>query len=248
MDNKSLTVIIPAYREARNLKLAYESVLRILQKAGIHDYEIFIITNTRRDGSHDGTPDIAAQIAKENKYTKFLHNNRYVGLGYKYRQGIKAATKNHVILIPSSGEFIENSVVEVLKHISEAEIIVTYNANPGAREFKRRFVSKGFTLLCNILFGLNLKYYNGLNILPRRYVQNIPLKCDGFTYMAEIIIYLVKSNISYVEIPWEVKPAIGPLALHSAFNFRSVFEAIITLASLFWKIHFLQRRIVANSS
>ena len=243
MKDKSLTIIIPAYCEVNNLESAHESVLRILKKAQISDYEIIIITNTRRDGSNDGTPAIAARISQNYPHTRSLHNDFYVGLGYKCRQGFKASTKNYVMLIPGSGEFVEDSITGVLKSIGKAEIIVTYNANPEAREFKMRFISKSFTILCNALFGLNLKYYNGLNILPRRYLQKVPMKCNNFAYMAEIIIYLIKSNVGYIEVPWDVKPATGPLALHSAYNLRSVLETLGTLASLFWNIHFKRTRV-----
>ena len=243
MPNRSLTVIVPAYREIKNLLPAYESILRILEKSKINDYEIIIITNTRRDGTDDGPPDVAAQIASDYPHTRHIHNDTYVGLGYKYYQGAQAATKNYLIMIPSSGEFVEDTIPGVINHIGKAEIIVTYNSNPHSRAFKRRFVSKGFTILCNTLFGLNLKYYNGLNILPRKDIKDIPTRSEGFTYMAEILVYLIKSGVSYIEIPWDVKPAKGPQALHSAFNFRTVLESLGTVANLVCQVHFLRKRI-----
>ena len=224
--NKSVTVVISAYCEIKNLEPAYESVFRILGKAGISDYEIIIVTNTRRDGSDDGTPVLAARLAKENERTRSIHNNSYVGLGYKYRQAAKVATKDYIMPIPGSNEFDEDSVVRVLDNVGRSEMIITYNNNPETRELKRRFISRGFTLLCNGLFGLNLKYYNGMNILPVKYLQKIPAKCDDFAYMAENLIYLVKSGVSYSEVSWDVKPAIGLAVLHSAFNLRTVLETL----------------------
>lgn len=247
MTNQSLAIIIPAYREINNLLPAYEGVLRIVQKADIVDHEIIIITNTRRDGTDDGTPALAAKIAAEHEHTRHMHNNSYVGLGYKFYQGARAATKDYVMLIPGSGEFVEDTVVGIIKYIGEADIIVTYNSNPESRAFKRRIVSRCFTIMCNLLFGLHLRYYNGLNILPRKYMKNIPAKSEGFTYMAEILIYLIKSGVSYIEIPWDVKPANDPQALHSAFNLRTVFETLGTLARLFWQVHFLRKRAVLSS-
>lgn len=230
---------MPAYNEVKNLRLAHESVLRILQKAGIFNYEIIITTGMRRDGSRDDTTDIANRIAEEYEFTKSLYCDHFVGLGHKYHEAVQVATKEYIILIPGDGEFIEDSIVDVLGHIGEEKIIITYPDNPEVRKFKRRFISRSFTILCNILFGLNLRYYNGLNILPRRYLRKVTMECDNFAYMAEILIYLVKSGISYIEVPFGTKLSVSS----SAFNFRSVLETLGTLALLFWNIHFKRVRI-----
>lgn len=235
----SLTIIMPAYNEVKNLRLAHETVLRVLQKAEIFNYEIIVTTGIRRDGSRDDTTDIAKRLAKEYEFTRSLYCDHFVGLGHKYHEAVQAATKDYIMLIPGDGEFIEDSIVDILGHIGEEEIIITYPDNPEVRKLKRRFISRGFTILCNILFGLNLKYYNGLNILPRKYLQEVTMECDNFAYMAEILIYLVKSGVNYIEVPFGTKPSVSS----SAFNFRSVLETLGTLASLFWNIHFKRTRI-----
>ncbi len=230
---------MPAYKEAKNLKSAHEGVIRVLQKAEILNYEILITTGILRDGSHDDTTDIANRIAEEYEFTRSLYCDHFVGLGHKYHEAVKVATKEYIMLIPGDGEFEEDSIVDILGHIGEAEMIIPYHANPGVRGYKRRFVSKGFTILCNIIFGMKLKYYNGLCILPRRYLQAVPMSSDNFAYMAEVLIYLVKSGASYIEVPWLIKPSVGS----NAFNIRSVMNALGTLASLFWNIHFKRMRI-----
>jgi glycosyltransferase involved in cell wall biosynthesis len=235
----SLTVIMPAYCEAKNLRAAYENTTRALRRAGISDYEIVIITNTRRDGSHDGTPNIADEIVEENPRGRHIHNPAYVNLGFKFRQGVKAATKDYVTWVPGDNETVEDSIASIFGHLGEADMVISYTANKWVRRWQRRFVSRCFTILCNILFGLNLRYYNGICIYPRRILQAVPMACDNFAYMAEIIIYLVKSGVRYIEVPMEIKPTTAS----AAFKIRSVFEVLGTLASLFWKIHFLRKRV-----
>lgn len=244
MKTLSLTVIMPAYNEVNNLKPAFESATWALEKADISDYEIIIITNTRRDGTHDGTPDIAAEIARKNPGVCHVHNPAYVNLGFKFRQGAKTASKDYVTWVPGDNETVEDSIVSIFNHLGEADMVITYTANKWVRKWRRRFVSRCFTILCNILFGLNLKYYNGICIFPRKILQTVPMECDNFAYMAEIIIYLVKSGIKYTEVPMEIKPTTAS----AAFKLRSVFEVLGTLASLFWKIHFLRKRVIVASS
>ncbi len=240
----SLSIIMPAYCEVKNLRAAYESTTRAIKKADIFDYEVVVITNTRRDGSHDGTPDIANQMALEDPKVRHIRNREYVNLGFKYRQGIGAAVKDYVTMVPGDNETVEDSITSILGYLGEADMVLTYTANKQVRTWKRRFVSRCFTLLCNVLFGLNLKYYNGICIYPRKILQAVPMSSDNFAYMAEVIIYLTKSGVNYIEVPMEIKSTIAS----AAFKFRSVIDALGTLASLFWKIHFLRKRVAIASS
>ncbi|MBI2062870.1 MAG: glycosyltransferase [Candidatus Yanofskybacteria bacterium] len=239
----TLTVIMPAYNELKNLRGAFISATGALKIAGISDYEIIIITNTKRDGSHDGTPYVAEQIVKEDSRVRHIHNNSYVGLGFKFRQGIGDARKSFITWVPGDNENIEESVAGIFRHIGEADMITSYTSNTQVRKWKRRFVSRCFTEFCNLLFGLRLKYYNGICIYPTKLLQKVPTKSDNFAYMAEIIIYLVKSGVRYKEVPMEIKPT----AISSSFKLKSVFEALGTIALLFWNIHFKRTRIKIGS-
>jgi len=235
----SLTIIIPAYNQASNLRLTYEGTMRSLAKNGIRDYEILLVTSTAKDGSHDGTPDVADEIASLNPRVRHLFDNSFKKLGYRFRQGVAAARKEYVTWVPGDNETVESSIASIFGHIGEAEMITSYTSNKQVRKWRRRFVSRCFTELCNLLFGLRFKYYNGICIYPTKLLQKVPMKSDNFAYMAEIIIYLAKSGVKYKQVPMEIKPT----TTSSAFKLKSVFEALGTLASLFWNIHFRKTRI-----
>jgi len=236
----SLTIIMPAYNEVGAIRAAYESAVRAVQQADINDYEIIIETNTAPDGTHDGTPDVAEQISKEDSQVKHIHHNSYAGLGFKYRDAVNRATKDYVTWVPGDNDTIESSFVNILKHIGQAPMIIVYTLNPKARPFYIRTVSKGFVMFCNILFGLNVKYYNGINIFPRELLQKVPMSADNPAFMSEILIYLLKSGVKYIEVPQEIKYTPYP---GKTFRLKSVQEVLCTLASLFYKIHFKKIRI-----
>ena len=150
-----------------------------------------------------------------------------------------AARKEYVTWVPGDNETVESSVASIFNHIGESEMITSYTYNKQVRKWKRRLVSRCFTELCNLLFGLRLKYYNGICIYPTKLLQKVPMKSDNFAYMAEIIIYLAKSGVAYKQVPMEIKPT----TVSSAFKLKSVFEALGTLALLFWNIHFKRIKI-----
>ena len=74
---RSLSVLIPALNEAKNLE---QTVVRLIEALTItvEDYEIVIID----DGSTDGTGAIADQIAAANTNIRVIHHPTNKGLGY----------------------------------------------------------------------------------------------------------------------------------------------------------------------
>ena len=224
---------MPTYNEAERLPRTCEMVERIVSKVGISDYEIIVVTNTALDGSHDGTLDIADNLAENSKHTRHIRNESCAGIGYRFRQGVEAATKDFVMMIPGDGEFDEESVAGVMANLGKSEIIIPYIGNPRVRSPERQLMSKSFTSICNKFFGLNLKYYNGLCIFPAEYLKAVPMSCNNYAYMAEILIYLLKSGVSYKEVPFKIKPPINS----KGFKAESINETLESLISLFYKIN-----------
>lgn len=229
----SLSIIVPTFNEVERLPTTYEMIDRIVSKAGIGDYEIIIVTNTALDGSHDGTLDIADNLAGSKEHTRHIRNESCAGIGYRFRQGVEAATKDFVMMIPGDGEFEEDSVVEVMSNLGKSEIIIPYIGNPRVRPPERQLMSQSFTSICNKFFGLNLKYYNGLCIFPTKYLKAVPMSCDNYAYMAEILIYLLRSGVSYKEVPFKIKPPVNS----KGFKAESINEALESLISIFWKVN-----------
>jgi len=229
----SLSIVMPTYNEAERLPGTCEMVERMVVKAGIGDYEIIIVTNVAPDGSHDSTPDIADNLAGSKKYIRHIRNESHAGIGFRYRQGVEAATKDFVMMIPGDGEFEEDSIAGVMSNLGKSEIIIPYISNPRVRPPERQLMSRAFTLICNKLFGLNLKYYNGSCIFPREYLRAVPMSCNNYAYMAEILIYLLRSGVSYKEVPFKIKPPVNS----KGFKAESINEILEFLVSLFWKIN-----------
>lgn len=243
--NPSLTIVLAAFNESRGLRGAYETAICAMQKSGIQDYEILIASVAAPDGSHDGTPDIAALIAKEDLRVRSLHTNGYVGMGRKYRESVMAASKDYIIMIPGANHILESTLVNVFNHIGQASVVLTYTKNPEARPFYVRFVSKSFITLCNLLFGLNMKYFNGITLYRRKLLLKVPMSSDSPAYNAEILIYLLKSGVDYIELPQEVDEKIIKKP-GKTFMLKNVLPSLKTLISLLWKVRFQRKRIVIN--
>lgn len=222
--------------EAENIRATIDTIVGALNKTGINNYEFIIIDCLRPDGSDDGTPAIAEQLAKENPNIRHIHNSACVNLGYKYRQGIKEAQGEYFMMIPGDNETEEQAIINVLEKLGQADIIIPYTSNPEVRPFSRRIVAKIFLWLCNFISGLGLKYYNGINLHKTDTLRKLPLKIDNLAYSADIIIRSLKSGLakSYIQVPMPLRTQ--PNRKTNSFQGNNITDAMFSLLKLFWDI------------
>ncbi len=231
-----LTIMIPVYMEAENIRPTIDTVNSALNKTYITDYEILIISCLRPDGTDDGTPAIAEQLAKENPKIRHIHNDSCVNMGYKYRQGIKEAKGEYYMMIPGDDETEEQAMINVFEKLGKADIIIAYTANPKVRPLSRRVIAKIFNFICNFISGMNLRYYNGINIHRTATLRKLPLKIDNLAYSADIVIRSLKSGLAktYIEVPMPLRAQ--PDRKTNSFRGDNISSALFTFLGLFWDI------------
>lgn len=235
---KAISVIIPVYMEAGNIRSAVDNVIWALTKAGIDNYELLIIDCLKQDGTHDGTPEIVESLAKINDRIRIFHN-AYINLGTKYWMGVDAAKFPYVILVPGDGELVKEAFRDILTHLGEADILISYPVNTEIRPLMRRILSRTYVFLINLSTGLNLRYYNGSCVHRTDIMRGVRDRNDNLVYMAKLLVQLVKQGYSYKEIPISLQERRGgkPSVL-TVGNFLSVGRSIF---DLFWKYKVLAK-------
>jgi dolichol-phosphate mannosyltransferase len=194
--SSSVSVIVPALNEQA---LIGEVVQEVLEQIENHfsDYEIILVD----DGSSDDTGQIMDSIAAANKRVQVIHNSPNLGFGKSFREGCKVATKEYIMLLCGDGGLPASSLPAIIDKIGTADIVIPYMTN--LREIKtpfRYFLSRLYTLILNQLSGLNLQYFNGLPVNRRALLDSIELTSGGFGFQAEMLVKLIKSDHTYVEI------------------------------------------------
>lgn len=166
----------------------------------IRSYEVLLIN----DGSSDGTGTIMEEIARTRRNVRVLHNPRNIGLGASYQRGVKEARCEYVMLLCGDGGFPASSLPPVFEKIGQADIVIPYMTNlKQIKTTKRYLLSRAYTELLNIIFGLRLRYYNGLPVHRTALVRQLNITSSGFGFQGEILVKLMKSGCSYVEVPVE---------------------------------------------
>ncbi len=196
--NDSVTVIIPAYREESNIEEAIDNAVSAVSSL-TNDYEIIVID----DGSPDKTGDFARLKAETNPNIRVAVNAVNQGFGYSFARGVKMAAKEYVTVFPGDNDMAAQSLEELVASRGGADIVITYMRKTDKRSFLRRILSSFFVGVMNIIFMLNLKYYNGAFICRRQLLQSISIKSMGLAALAECIIRLLKSGRTYKAIYFE---------------------------------------------
>ena len=235
MDKKpSISVVVPAYNEEERLEGTIEAINASLGES-FSDHEILIFN----DKSTDRTGEIADALQRQDDRIRVIHNPVNMGFGYNYKEGVRLAEKEYVIMIPGDNEIPVGAISKIFTQVGRADIIVPHTANIWVRPLSRQIISKAFTGLMNLLSGLDLKYYNGTCVHRASLIKEVPIKTHGFAYMATILVRLIKSGASFTEIGVDIEQRSGGES--KAFAIKNITSVLGALWGLFIEVRFKER-------
>ena len=220
-----LTFLVTALNEEEHIEGAVKTISEAVAQFSC-DYEILLVN----DGSTDSTPKIMDRLARENPRIRVVHNERNLGLGGAYKRGLQFAGKEYVMWVSGDNPEVPGTLVNIISHLGEADIIIPVLHASKARPLLRRFTSRAFTLLVNFLFGLKVSYYNGTVIHRTEFIRSIDIKTNSFAYQAEALIKLLRQGHSYVEVPYTSASYDGIFSYAMRpKNLIAVFEALLVV-------------------
>lgn len=238
--NCTVSIIIPALNEEGNLSAAVGTVLGAIGDR-FTDYELLIFD----DGSTDRTGAIADELAAGNPHIRVIHNPRNMGFGYNYNRGVELARMEYVTMFPGDNEIPGEAIRTILNAVGSADIVVPYISTPSVRSGSRQVISAAFVALVNGLFGLKLRYFNGPCVHRRALLQSVPMRTPGFAYMAAILVRLIRSGCSYIEVPMPLQAR--QHGRSKAFKPKNIVSVLSTLGELFWEVQIRERRKYAGA-
>jgi len=225
LHSTSISLIVPALNE----ELIVGKVLsEILQQVESHFacYELIALN----DGSTDATGQIMDSIAFDNPHVKVVHNANNMGLGASFQAGLAIASGDYVMLLCGDGGLPARSLPAIFDKVGSADLVIPHMVNLRKIKTPLRFLlSRIYTKLLNYISGSQLNYYNGLPVYRRVQLANIKITSRGFGFQGEIIVKLLKSGASHVEVGVEGAEETGR---SFALKPRNIFSVARTFASL----------------
>jgi glycosyltransferase involved in cell wall biosynthesis len=226
MADRSLSVVIPAYREAENIVGTLENVTRALEPLGL-EHEILVID----DGSTDGTGAVVTENLGRFPGVRLLVNDRNRGFGWTYRRGVMEASLAHIVMVHGDNAWGWETLREFFRRTAEADIIVGYTRDMWrSRTWTRTAISKTFTLLVNLITRRGLRYYNGLQIHQAPVLKALTITSTGYGFQAEVLVKALRHARTVIEVPMDLtERAKGE---SKAFRWRNVVDVLRTLKLL----------------
>ena len=224
--DRSLSVIIPAYREAENIVDTLENVTRALAPLSI-EHEILVID----DGSTDGTGAVVTANRARFPSVTLLVNDRNRGFGWTYRRGVDAARLGHIVMVHGDNAWGHATLHDFFSRVGEADIIVGYTRDMWrSRTWTRTLISKAFTSLVNLITRRGLRYYNGLQIHQAPVLKGLRIESSGYGFQAEVLVKALRQTRTVIEVPMDLtERAKGE---SKAFRVSTVVDALRTLKLL----------------
>jgi glycosyltransferase involved in cell wall biosynthesis len=235
----TITLIVPALNEQDMITPTVRQIVACVEGQFL-DYEVLLVN----DGSTDGTGPLMERLAATNPRIRVLRNRTNRGLGYSYRLGVEHARCEYVMLLCGDGGMPASSLPAIFARIGTADIVIPYVRNLRQIKTPARFVlSKTYTALLNTVFGLRLRYYNGLPVHRVDLVRALEVRSDGFGFQGEILVKLLKAGCSFVQVGVD---GAEKTKRSSALRLSNIVSVTKTLLLLLWEVsRFDDRRVRA---
>jgi len=184
----ALSVVVPAYKEGKNLTLVSDRLITALEPSGIA-YEVLLVD----DASPDDTYQKAIEQMWKSPRIRALTKTTPRGMGNAIRHGISNARAPVIAVTMGDGSDDVSKLPEMFRKISDEGYALVIGCRYRRREnyetipMLYRFWSRLFRLTTWILLGLRLKdYTNAFRMFHRRIFTRYGPESGGFEISPEI--------------------------------------------------------------
>ncbi len=155
MSKKLISIVLPSYREEKNVSLIYNELQKVFYKnSEKYNYEIIYVN----DGSPDNTWEEIVKICQKDTKVKAINLSRNFGKEVAISAGINETIWDAVITLDSDGQHPVEMLTSFLDEWEKWYDIV-YNKRPKTQwaSFIKNFSSKLFYFIFNLISDFKLE-------------------------------------------------------------------------------------------
>ncbi len=201
----SLSVVVPAYREAETIGEALRRLTKALDEIG-RTYEVIVVS----DGNTDGTEARAIEFGHEHLIVVHYEPNR--GKGFAIKHGAGLARGEVVVFIDADLDIHPDSIAPMLDLLERtpADAVVASKVHPDSHVSYprfRRIQSSVLRLLIRALFDLSVSdTQTGLKVFRAPLLTTcLPhVTSEGFAYDLELLVLANDHHFKVIEGPLEL--------------------------------------------
>lgn len=201
----SLSVVIPAYNEARTVREVVERTCRVASSVA-KSYEVIVVD----DGSGDGTFEIVSSIAASNPAVVPVRIPVNQGKGNAVKRAAEVSRGDAVVVIDADMEIDPYLLGRYVAALNHCDVCIASKRHPEshyAAPLMRKFLSLGFNKGVRLLTGVafadsqtGLKAMRGVHF--RKILGAITVK--RYAYDVEILVVARLLNLRVAEFPVRV--------------------------------------------
>lgn len=230
----TVTVVMPALNEGRNIAAAIRSTLDTFDALGIRGELIAV-----NDGSTDNTADIVSAYMRKDPRVSLLTHESPGGIGGAFWDGVRSSSFDIVTMFPGDNE---NDPADALRYIdlfAHVDMVVPFIYNKASRGAFRQILSFAYRTIINLSFMTNLNYTNGTVLYRRSILSGLELKSTGFFYQTELLVKTIRAGYLFAEVPSALKKRESGSS--KAVTLHSLVNVLVSYCRLFKTVYFTGR-------
>jgi dolichol-phosphate mannosyltransferase len=231
-DNISVSVILPAYNEAKNLSVILPELNTVLLSTGL-TYEV-IVVDTKIP--QDNTQEICHAL-----HVRYINRKATDSFGDAIRTGIAEARGYYVIFMDADGSHDPHFILKMLEKRSQADIIIASRYIQGGRTenmWLLVLMSRVLNFIYSIVLGINCAdISNNFKLYKRDMLITLNLRSQNFDIVEEILFKIVKTfpSVKIMEIPFYFERR------RFGKTKRNLFSFIISFVVTLFKLRFMYK-------
>lgn len=173
IDEKSVSVIIPAFNEENTIGEVITSVLDVMEKCN-SSFEVIIVD----DGSQDRTKEYAKKFPVE-----IISQPRNKGYGASIKAGIRRAKYNYIILFDADGQHDPRDIPEMLNKLFCCDAVLGQRKITNSQNTMRMLGKIFLRMVASIILGINAVDLNcGFRAIRKNVIMKyLHLLPDGYS-------------------------------------------------------------------
>lgn len=199
-DKLSISVLMPALDEEKNIEAAVTNTLKAFDDFGIKG-EVIVIN----DGSTDATERIVSDLMKKDSRIRMLKHESPQGIGNSFWDGVDNAAADYVVMLPGDDE---NDPWEILRYhrlLNHVDMIIPFVFNKEVRPFFRNLLSFVYRFIVNTTFLVNFNYTNGTVLFRKSILKDLDYRSNGFFFHTDILVRAGKMGYLFAEVPYRLE-------------------------------------------